>query len=45
MKEGVRRVVGDKPFGLTAYGYGPAGSYAFVGGADVKPIYTPPPLK
>lgn len=45
VKEGVRRVVGDKPFGLTAYGYGPAGSYAFVGGADVKPIYTPPPLK
>jgi hypothetical protein len=45
VKEGVRRVTGDKPFGVTAYGYGPAGSYAFVGGADVKPIYTPPPLK
>jgi hypothetical protein len=42
---GVRRVTGDKPFGVTAYGYGFAGSYAFSGGADVKPIYTPPPLK
>jgi len=45
VKEGVRRLTGDKPFGVTAYGYGTAGSYAFVGGADVKPIYTPPPLK
>jgi hypothetical protein len=42
---GVRRLTGDKPFGVTAYGYGFAGSYAFSGGADVKPIYTPPPLK
>jgi len=45
VKEGVRRLVGNKPFGVTAYGYGTAGSYAFTGGADVKPIYTPPPLK
>lgn len=45
VKDGVRRVTGDKPFGVTAYGYGTAGSYAFSGGADVKPIYTPPPLK
>lgn len=45
VSEGVRRVTGDKPFGITAYGYGFAGSYAFTGGADVKPIYTPPPLK
>ena len=45
VKDGVRRVTGDKPFGVTAYGYGYAGSYAFTGGADVKPIYTPPPLK
>jgi hypothetical protein len=37
-------VVGSKPFGVTAYGYGNAGSYAFTGGADVKPIYVPPPL-
>ena len=42
---GARRVTGNKPFGVTAYGYGFAGSYAFTGGADVKPIYTPPPLK
>ncbi len=45
VSEGVRRVTGDKPFGVIAYGYGPAGSYAFSGGADVKPIYEPPPLK
>lgn len=45
VKDGVRRLTGDKPFGVTAYGYGYAGSYAFTGGADVKPIYTPPPLK
>ena len=40
--EGVHAVKGTKPFGLIAYGYGPAGSYAFPGGADVEPIYTPP---
>jgi hypothetical protein len=44
MQEGTHTVSGDKPFGITIYGYGPAGSYAFVGGADIKPIYTPPPL-
>ena len=27
---------------MVAYGYGTAGSYAFVGGADVKKIYKPP---
>jgi hypothetical protein len=43
--EGTHRLSGDKPFGLTVYGYGPVGSYAFAGGADVKPIYEPPPLK
>lgn len=42
--EGVHRIQGTKPFGLVAYGYGPVGSYAFVGGADVKKIYEPPPL-
>jgi hypothetical protein len=36
---------GDTAFGIVAYGYGRAGSYAFVGGANVKKIYTPPPLK
>lgn len=44
VSEGVHRLQGNKPFGLVAYGYGPAGSYAFVGGADVKKIYEPPPL-
>jgi hypothetical protein len=33
---------GDKPFGVIAYGYGPAGSYAFPGGADAEAIYVPP---
>ncbi len=32
------------PFGMMAYGYGPAGSYAFAGGADVEAIYNPPPI-
>ena len=40
---GVHRLSGDKPFGIVAYGYGAAGSYAFAGGAAVKPIYDPPP--
>jgi hypothetical protein len=43
--EGAHRMTGAKPFGVTAYGYGPAGSYAFVGGADVRKIYEPPPIK
>ena len=30
------------PFGLAAYGYGSAGSYAYAGGADVEAIYAPP---
>jgi len=42
--EGVHRVHGDKPFGLTVYGYGSVGSYAYSGGADVEPIYVPPPI-
>jgi hypothetical protein len=40
---GAHGLSGDKPFGIVAYGYGSAGSYAFVGGADVKKIYEPPP--
>lgn len=44
LADGSHRVEGDKPFGITIYGYGSAGSYAFVGGADIKPIYTAPPL-
>jgi len=42
---GVHKLVGDKPFGIVAYGYGAAGSYAFAGGADVKHVYDPPPIK
>ncbi|MBK7827016.1 MAG: IgGFc-binding protein [Nannocystis sp.] len=40
--EGVHALKGKTPFGVVAYGYGPAGSYAFPGGADVEPIYVPP---
>ncbi len=43
--DGVHRVSADKPVSLMAYGFAPHGSYAYVGGADVKPIYVPPPLK
>ncbi|MEZ4452656.1 MAG: IgGFc-binding protein [Nannocystaceae bacterium] len=39
---GVHSMKGATPFGVIAYGYGPAGSYAFPGGADVEPIYVPP---
>jgi len=39
---GAHAMSGDKPFGITAYGYGSAGSYAVAGGADLKKIYTPP---
>lgn len=45
ISEGSHKVAGDLPFGITVYGYGSAGSYAFAGGADVKEIYEPPPLK
>jgi IgGFc binding protein len=44
VSEGFHRLTGDKPFGLAAYGYGPAGSYALVGGSDLKPIYDPPSI-
>jgi hypothetical protein len=43
--EGAHRMAGDAPFGIVAYGYGSRGSYAFVGGANVRKIYEPPPLK
>ena len=42
VSEGVHALKGETPFGVIAYGYGPAGSYAFPGGADVEPIYQPP---
>jgi hypothetical protein len=43
--EGVHRLSGSAGFGIIAYGYGSAGSYAFAGGADVKKIYEPPIIK
>jgi hypothetical protein len=43
LTEGVQTLTAQTAFGIVAYGYGSAGSYAFVGGADVKKIYTPPP--
>lgn len=42
LAEGVHRFAGERPFGVVVYGYGSAGSYAFVGGADVRRIYDPP---
>ena len=42
VNEGAHAMTGDKPYGIVVYGYGSAGSYAFVGGADVKKIYEPP---
>jgi IgGFc binding protein len=45
IKAGAHQLSGDKPFGIVAYGYGTAGSYAVVGGADVKHVYDPPPIK
>ncbi len=45
LPEGVHRLSADKPVSLMAYGFAGHGSYAYVGGADVKPIYVPPPLK
>jgi len=36
--EGHHVVTGDKAFGLSVYGYYNVGSYAFVGGSDVKVI-------
>ncbi|MFO0551163.1 MAG: IgGFc-binding protein [Polyangiaceae bacterium] len=45
LSEGAHSLSGDKPFGIFAYGYGSAGSYAIAGGADVKRIYEPPPIQ
>lgn len=35
LTEGVHRLSSDIPFGVVLYGYGSAGSYALVGGADL----------
>ena len=42
LSTGAHRLDGERAFGVTVYGYGSAGSYAFVGGADVRRIYAPP---
>lgn len=42
--EGAHKMAGTAPFGITAYGYGSRGSYAFIGGANVKKVYEPPPI-
>ncbi|MBM4359962.1 MAG: IgGFc-binding protein [Deltaproteobacteria bacterium] len=42
--EGAHRIQGKGAFGLTVYGYGSVGSYAYSGGADVEPIYEVPPI-
>lgn len=42
LAEGVHRFAGARAFGVVVYGYGSAGSYAFVGGANVRRIYEPP---
>lgn len=41
---GVHAITGDQPFGVTAYGYGIAGSYALAGGSNAKRVYQPPIL-
>jgi hypothetical protein len=45
LQAGPHAMVGDKSFGITAYGYGRAGSYSFVGGANVTKIYVPPVIR
>lgn len=42
--EGAHRMAGTAPFGIVAYGYGSRGSYAFIGGANAKKVYEPPPI-
>ena len=38
LTDGQHTVSAEKPFGLSVYGYYAVGSYAFVGGSDVKII-------
>ena len=45
LQAGPHAMASDKPFGITAYGYGRAGSYSFVGGANVTKIYVPPVIR
>lgn len=44
VQPGAHNITGMTPFGIAAYGYYRYGSYAFIGGAFVKKIYTPPPI-
>lgn len=44
VSEGAHRIQSKAAFGLTVYGYGAVGSYAYSGGADVEPIYEVPPI-
>lgn len=39
---GAHTVSSTDPFSVAVYGYGEAGSYAFIGGIDVRKIYQPP---
>ena len=42
---GVHRMSGSAPFQIMAYGYSDADAYSFPGGANIKKIYEPPPIK
>lgn len=44
LAEGVHTVITTEPASLVVVGYGPASSYAFLGGANVDKIYSPPSL-
>jgi hypothetical protein len=41
---GVHRMSGTGAFQIMAYGYASADAYSFAGGANIRKIYTPPPL-
>jgi hypothetical protein len=44
LSEGRHTAAADRPFGLSVYGYYNVGSYAYIGGSDIKlinPIYKP----
>jgi len=41
LEDGVHHLSADEPVGLLVAGYGPAGSYAYVGGANVERINIP----
>jgi hypothetical protein len=45
LQAGVHRMTGSAPFQIMAYGYSNADAYSFCGGANIKKIYEPPPLR